>query len=56
MTFKKLVYRISEIETEEDAHIVCGEINKSFEHEHITYSDLNILYHMAWRMVKEGGG
>ena len=50
-TFKQLVQAISEIRTENDRLAVCGEINKSFEHDKITWKDHEMLYGLACRIA-----
>ena len=49
--FKQLVMEISEIESENDRRIVCGDIDKSFEHGKISWKDHEILYNLACKIA-----
>lgn len=45
--FKRLVAAISEINSEESLNYVCGEIDRSFDREKITWKEHEMLYQTA---------
>ena len=51
-TYKKLVEQLSEIKTTEDLWNLCGEIDRSYQHEKITYKDNETLYKIINNVVK----
>jgi len=51
-TFKQLVAQLSEIKTTQDLWDLCGEIDRSYQHEKITYKDNETLYKIINNVVK----
>ena len=51
-TYKQLVEQLSEIKTTEDLWNLCGEIDRSYQHEKITYKDNETLYKIINNVVK----
>ena len=51
-TFKQLVGQLSEIKTKEDLWALCGEIDRSYQHEKITWNDHETLYKIINNVVK----
>lgn len=49
--FKQLVAAISEINSEESRDYVCGEINRSFDREKITWAEHEMLYQIACKVT-----
>ena len=45
--FKKLVYKIAAIKSEEDRSECFGEITRAFDNDKITWSDYETLYSLA---------
>lgn len=57
MTFKKLIKRIHDIQTEEDLNIVTAEIDKAFDEDYINFGDHELLYDLAcgyYKGVRDG--
>lgn len=46
-TYKQLVEKMSEMETESDLNAICYEIDWSFQQEKITWKDHETLYKLA---------
>lgn len=51
-TYKQLVEQLSEIKTTEDLWNLCGEIDRSYQHEKITYKDNETLYKIINNVIK----
>lgn len=51
-TFKQLVTALSEIKTKEDLQHFCYEIDMSYQHDKITYTDNETLYKIINNVVK----
>lgn len=51
-TYKQLVEQLSEIKTKEDLWNLCGEIDRSYQHEKITYKDNETLYKIINNVIK----
>lgn len=48
--FKKLVALILEIETPDDLNHACGEINRAFQDEKISFKDNELLYKLIQKI------
>lgn len=51
--FKKLVAKIVEIETMEQFNAVCGEIDKAFDQDKISYKDHELLFDLLGKVMPE---
>ena len=51
-TFKQLVSQLAEVRTREDLWTLCGDIDRSYQHEKITYKDNETLYQIINHVVK----
>ena len=51
-TFKQLIKELSEVRTKEALYDLCHEIDMSYQHEKITYNDLEMLYKIINNVVK----
>lgn len=52
LTYKQIVKAISEAKTEEELERVMWDIDRSFEHEKITWNDHETLYTIASRLYR----
>ena len=48
--FKKLVFRISEIKTEDDRMVCLGDIDHAFDADLISFTDHEVLYALAEKL------
>ena len=52
LTYKQIVKAISEAKTEEELEKAMWDIDRSFEHEKITWNDHETLYAIASRLYR----